>query len=649
LAFSLIDFLAEYGGGHPTRFRQIRAFMVRVNLFAPSAKTKAHAGEARRRMRDGFFQWLGPTPRIAVDTETGQEYRWEDVVVFEEGTHADDRRRLLSAIKNTPFLSGSIFLLFASKVIRLGDIPPGGVWVRLAGERYGKRVYRITIQTRSDESYELAANANTSLTAQQVQEEIDWLILCGEHENRPPVVEEFGGYVPEQDIWTEEFISGSTLNREMRRLARRSDAVEGITQLWPFLAWSALSAFVDFWDRTGRRCEISSLAPTDIVVPTHDYHRGSRIVSLSVRCDHRGVLDMLQSFKDKFVGSIESDYDDLKGLVGWDVVFSSVLEVLGEQEGLATLEGALVAETGASDDLRKALREYVDTVRGRGFLPMRLYFAAKRYRRWARLAENATLEASARTLQEFYNTYGLDRLNRSYPEARLRFFRETVLRDSSPELTQGLDDLIRKVRSGELRDAELAGAVADLRTRLEAEPDDDYFLARIPFAYLQPEDAVDFVSSDISGEYQSEIVVSLEDADGSAFRVRHALLPKEVERLHRLFLAAKLDVRFGPEHKYLVGINDREQIIGGIYYTVEEGGSNAHLEKIVVADRYRRKGVADGLMKQFFNRMRAAGAETVTTGFFRPEYFYSYGFKIERRYAGLVKKLEDEASTSATN
>ena len=111
------DFLAEYGGGHPTRFRQIRAFMVRVNLFAPSDTMRVHAGEARRQMRDGFFQWLGPTPRIAVDTETGQEYRWEDVIVFEEGADPEDRRRLLSAIKNTPFLSGSIFLLFGGLLI----------------------------------------------------------------------------------------------------------------------------------------------------------------------------------------------------------------------------------------------------------------------------------------------------------------------------------------------------------------------------------------------------------------------------------------------------------------------------------------------------------------------------------------------------
>jgi GNAT superfamily N-acetyltransferase len=644
LAATLIDFLAEYGAAHPTLFRRMRVFLVRANLFAGTRSLRTRAEQARTTLRDGLFHWLGPTMRIAVDTETGQEYRWEDVIVFEEGMDKDDRGRLLSAIKNTPFLSGSIFLLYGGRVIRLTDIPPGGVWIRLMGERHSKAVYRMTVQTRSQDSYELAANLNKSLSPEDVQQEIDWLILCGESGDREPVVEDFGGYVPEQDVWTEELIPGATLDRELRRLGRRADEGEQLGLLWPFLAWSAMSAFVDFWDRTGRRCEIAELSPNDIVVPTHDYHRGSRIVSLSVRCDHRGLLAMLQSFRERFVDFVEGEYADLKGLVGWDVIFSSVLEVLGERDGLAACERALESETGAPDELQTALREYMSTVRRRGFLPLRLYFAGKRYRRWERLNEGATPQARARTLREFYDTYGLDRLARSYPEVRLRFFRETVFRDSSPELTQGLDDLIRRTRSGEMRNGELAGAVADLRGRLKVEHDDDYFLARMAFAYLQPEDTVDFVSSDLGGEYQSEIVVSLDDADGNAFRVRHALLPKEVERLHRLFLAAKLDVRFGPEHRYLVAINDREQIIGGIYYTVEEGATGAHLEKIVVAEQYRRKGVADGLMRQFFNRLREAGAQTVTTGFFRPEYFYSYGFKIEHRYAGLVKELEEKSA-----
>jgi hypothetical protein len=57
--------------------------------------------------------------------------------------------------------------------------------------------------------------------------------------------------------------------------------------------------------------------------------------------------------------------------------------------------------------------------------------------------------------------------------------------------------------------------------------------------------------------------------------------------------------------------------------------------------------VADGLMHEFFNRLRAAGLSTVTTGFFRPEYFYGYGFRIEKRYAGLVKSLDEPAASEA--
>jgi len=276
----------------------------------------------------------------------------------------------------------------------------------------------------------------------------------------------------------------------------------------------------------------------------------------------------------------------------------------------------------------------------RGFLPRRLYFAVERYRRWAELSADATPQARARTLHELYETYGLGRLNRDYPESRLRFFRETVFRDGAPALVQGLDGLIEKMRRRELGGEELIDAMAELRRSPHVAEDADYFLARLSLPHLRPEDAADFVSSELGGRSQSEIVVTLEDQDGRPFRVRHALNPKEVGRLLRLYQAARLDVRFRPEHRYLVAMNDREQIVGGIYYEVEEDGSSAHLEKIVVAEAYRRKGVADGLMHEFLNRLRSAGVETVTTGFFRPGYFYKFGFRIEKRYAGLVKSLD---------
>ena len=641
-AASVLAFIGAYGAAHPARYHAMRAFLVRMSLLASAVEVRRQAEEAVESMQAGFRQWLEPTARLAVDPETGREYRWDDVVAFDEAVPEEDRTTLLGAIKNTALLREAVFLFSKGALIGLSDIPPGGVWVRLLGARHGKSVYRVTVQTRFRGGYDLAINVNHELSPQQVLEEIHWLILSGDSGGRPPLVEEFGGYWPEQDLWSEEFIAGDTLARGMRRLSKRKGQEERFKQLWPFLSWTALSAYVDFWHRSGRRWEIADPSMTNVVVPTDDYLTGVRIVSVTARRPHAGLLGMLSSFREEFIEPAEKLYPDLAGLVGWDIVFSSVLEVIGEENGLALLEELMQREKGSiSDGLRRELEEYVSSVRVRGFLPRRLFFAAKRFRRWDRLSPEATAQARARTLTEFYDTYALARLTQDYPQTRVRFFRETVFRDSPEPLAEGLEGIIKRMRERDLVGDELIDAVAELRSKLELGPEEDYFLARLSLPYLRPEDSADFVSGHL-GDQQSEIVVAFEDLDGNAFRVRHALSPKEVERLHRLFLTAKLEVRFRLEHRYLVASSDRGMIIGGIYYEIDETGQTAHLEKIVVAESYRRKGVADRLMKELFNRLSAAGVKAVTTGFFRPQYFYSYGFNIEKRYAGLVKQLAAE-------
>ncbi len=291
-------------------------------------------------------------------------------------------------------------------------------------------------------------------------------------------------------------------------------------------------------------------------------------------------------------------------------------------------------------DLRDTLVRFLADVDARGFLPLRLYFAAKRYRRWADLSGDPTREARARTVQELYDTYRLDRLAPSYPEVRARLFLETVLRDSAEALVSELREMIGRLRARTLAPEEILDAISLLRTRVVLTQDEDYFLARLGFPHLRPEDTAAFVRAEFGGRRHSEIVVGLEDHEGNRFSVRRAVTPREVGQLHRLFLAAKLDVRFRPEHQYLLALDDRGQILGGMHYEIDESSAAAHLEKIVVGEPWRKKGLADALMKELFHRLRAAGARTVTTGFFRPEFFYGHGFVIEKRYAGLVRSLD---------
>ncbi len=643
-AGGLLEFVAVYGSDHPTSYRRIRAFLSRVGLFAPSDALRERAADCSRSLRDGFRAWLGGPDRIAVDPETRAEYRWDDVVEFDADVPQPERERLMGALRTTPLLREGVFLFSFGAAVRLSDIPRPGVFLRRVGSRHGKSVFRMTVQTRYQGAFELAVNVNLNMPDAAILEEIRLLILCGDPGAPTRLVEEFGGYYPDYDLWTEEFITGETLDKALDRLSRQSGGRERLRDLWPFLAWSALSAYVDFWHRSGRRWEITAAQMANVIVPTQDYQTGARLVSLYDRRRHASVGEMIRGFRDNFVASAEQRYPELRGLIDWPLIFASLLEVVGEDEGLALLRAAL-AEAGARSDpaLSAAFEKFRASVESRGFLPLRLYFAAKRYRRWAELSAGATLQARARTLQGLYETYGLERLTDGYPEVRARFFRETVFRDAPAPLAEGLEELIQRMRSGELPAEEMIDAVADLRSRIDLGPDDDYFLARISFPYLRPEDAAGYVSSFHGGRPQSEMVVAIEDSDSNAYRVRHALNPKEIERLHRLFVAARLDIRFRPEHQYLVVLNDRSQIIGGLFYEIAEDGETAHLEKIVVGDPFRGKGIAEALMQEFFNRLRATGLKAVTTGFFRPEYFSSYGFRIEKKYAGLVKSLTESA------
>jgi GNAT superfamily N-acetyltransferase len=217
-----------------------------------------------------------------------------------------------------------------------------------------------------------------------------------------------------------------------------------------------------------------------------------------------------------------------------------------------------------------------------------------------------------------------------------------VFRNGSEVLATALETLISSLRNAELTPDELSSAVADLRAHLDLEPDEDYFLARLSYPYLRPEDEVEYVAAAVGGTRQSELVVTAEDSEGRPFRIRHALSPKEVGRLHRLFLNAKLTVHFRPEHRFLVAVNDRGTLIGGLFYEEQQEALTAHMDKVVVADRFQGRGVAGALIEELRNRLRTAGFRSLTTGFFRPQFFYRMGFTVERRYAGLVQSLVEE-------
>jgi predicted N-acetyltransferase YhbS len=117
--------------------------------------------------------------------------------------------------------------------------------------------------------------------------------------------------------------------------------------------------------------------------------------------------------------------------------------------------------------------------------------------------------------------------------------------------------------------------------------------------------------------------------------------PRDVGSLLGLFHRANMVVSFQQDHEFLLAVDDDEHVIGGLFHR-RVAPERVFLEKIVVSLRHRKKGISDGLMREFMKRMKSRGVEEVTTGYFRPEYLLRFGFHPEARFGGLVRDLRTE-------
>jgi ribosomal protein S18 acetylase RimI-like enzyme len=138
------------------------------------------------------------------------------------------------------------------------------------------------------------------------------------------------------------------------------------------------------------------------------------------------------------------------------------------------------------------------------------------------------------------------------------------------------------------------------------------------------------------GHYVTEVVVALADEDGNRFTVRGPVSPREVARLLHMFHESNLQVNFTTDHEFLLALDARETVIGGLFYKQMATPDRVHMEKIVVSRKHRAKGVANGLMHEFFRRLAARDVRRLETGFFQPEYLSRYGFRTDPGSGGLV-------------
>ncbi|MBT8380956.1 MAG: AMP-binding protein, partial [Ignavibacteria bacterium] len=518
---SLFKLISAFGVTHPRFYRRARRFLFHFTILPNDKFLIELVNECIDTLTKGLRGWIGANQRIAVDVETGEEYSWEDVLTFEEGIDADDFVRIKNSIVKTAVVREAIFLFAKGVQLRLDDVLPGGIWISLVDSRNDKSIYRITVQTRFQGAFDLTIHLNKNLPPAIVKEEIKWLIAAGTDSKNERLLPLFGGYWEEYELWTEAFVTRDSLAKFLERENKRTEFEnrDRLFQLWPHFVWNAAAAYMNFWAITNFKIQLTNPMPENITIPTHDYQLGTLLYSVSMRVESESPKEFFQTFYNRFIETTLDRHSFLDKKSIWNYIFSGITECEGEETALKLIR-TFIEELKTDSTIKNRdetiarAEEFIKSVNSEGFIPKTLFFAIKRFHRWRNINHDADRTVQAEMLHDLYNTYQLFELEKDFKHTRTVFFLKTAFNKSFSELKNELVNIAQKQQYGELSTEDIQKLYLDLYLIPNLNEEEKFFLARLSYPHLKPEDTAALVQAESSNGEITNLVVQLNDEDG---------------------------------------------------------------------------------------------------------------------------------------
>jgi len=330
----------------------------------------------------------------------------------------------------------------------------------------------------------------------------------------------------------------------------------------------------------------------------------------------------------------------------WEVIFTATIQTLKVKEGRKILK-KLKLELKSSDIKKKCMlvgltieriEQFLNDIDNFGVLTKPVVFASLRYERWLDLNKEATLNAKASILQELYKDYDLDSLLIEYPETRVRFFMMTCFKGENSDLNNQFQSIIQDLRRKKLNPWDLHERISNIQSTVTLDENEKFFLARMLFPHIDAADYVELVTTSKGEKSRLNLVYQAECEDGKLYQIRPAFIPKEIAIFHTLLSESLLSVTFTNDHEFLFAFNNRNRLVGGLYWKNIEKHI-IHLEWVAIRKKYQRIALSKRLMNDFFKRMKHKSIQIITVGFYAEKFFFKHGFKINKKYGGMVKRL----------
>jgi hypothetical protein len=569
--------VSDFGILHPTRFVWARSELINWHISNIPKPIYSTAQKAYYLLINGFRSWIGLSPSVTVDPETGKEYSWKDVIQFDDNVREHHRLRIIKIVNETSIVRESVFLFSKSFILSLSDIPLNGIWITLIDNKAGKSVFRILIKTRVFGTHNIIINLNENLEKEFLDEETKLLIKMSAGLSESPLVENFGGYWPEYGIYSEEYVQGETVSEHLQRYSteiKDNLKIDRWQMRWLHFIWNGIQAYQEFWYRSNYQYSIQPPSTENLIIPRHDYKVGTTLISISSRSKVESLIEHFIQLYTDYIVETEQKFPGLNKMSDWEVIFTATIQALKVDEGKKILE-KLKLEIQRSKLSKRAeavgltvsrLEQFLLDIEEFGVLTKPVIFASLRYERWLDLNKNATLKARASILQELYGDYNLDSLLDEYPETRVRFFMMNCFKNSSTELTLRFQNMIKGLRKKDLNPWNLQDKISKIQSQINLNEDEKFFLARMLFPHVNSADYVELVTTKYGKEEKLNLVYQTECDDGKLYSIRPPFIPKEIAQFHTILIDSYLSSTFTSEHEFLLAFNNRNRIAGGLYW-----------------------------------------------------------------------------------
>ncbi len=632
----MLELLFNFGKQHPHYYKSIRAEFA---AWALHKKDNYLSGLAKK-----YFHELYLVFDKEMWTLRGHlpEKFWENIIVFEYGIPANQKRRLQRIITDTVFLEESIHLIFGQTTFTVDKIIQEGLWITKLQSFSDFRHYRLTVNTVNNKHYDLHLVVTRNENSKDSVSDLYWNAYLSDYPFDLPVLSSLGISNREHGVRSSQYLGGLRVWEKIRQMSEIHQwAGNSQPYAWHQLFIKSFAVVFRTWKISRRKIIPGAISPRNIMVPELDFKESASIISLTGYTLYDNIqsllMPMIKNFYQKTVALYPWGGSHLK--FNW--IYKAMVEALGKKETFELLEEWREFLHKTNDHYLKSLPleasidEFIAEQKDKHYYPLKIHSAISNYEQWLKLNPDATREAREQTVYEIYDLFKifkLDEINRFY------FYLHTYYSHAERRVREAFGELLTKLEEKPETETIQLIELSDLQATLE-HPVDRRIFSKMVFPKMKHYQEMDFVKVTNKNKEQVIVQTLIKDKSGLTYTMREPRDATEVGKLYQLFYEENYPKTVSQQDKYFVVTDKYERVIGGISYRTLENNI-VRLDGTAVTSPLQGKGIGSAMINDFFTRMAAKDVAIIKAHYLLGNYFLKHNFKVDKKWGALVKHLD---------